>query len=354
MGSIPFQIPNNTTIVPITISSAKTVQLPLASQNPGRFLILKDYLGGCSGTNVLCISTISNDRFENSFKDNLLFSNQPYGAWKFNNDGISEWYLTEVYRNAISTTLYTYKQSNVIMENLYVNLDGSTYFRSNANWPDSQGNTNASTGIGDAAPFTIRDLNLSNAPNFFTNKYMTTVSPIPSSLIYSSFTMEFWLYYTANNPGVILSQLKDPNVISTLGSVNQFAAVSLTTGARFGYFSEPRSTAFIAITTAANQWNHIVIVQQTSTLRGYLNGVLTTTASGRTFVPSSIGFGDTYLCFGQGNVGTTVQTTAGYLFINTLYNGNLGGFRFYTSTFGAAQVLQNYNAYAFRYGLRNI
>jgi hypothetical protein len=356
MGSIPFQIPNNTTIVPITISSAKTVQLPLASQNAGRFLILKDYLGGCSGTNVLCISTISNDRFENSFKDNLLFSNEPYGAWKFNNDGISQWYLSEIYTNAISTTLYTYKQSNIITENLYINWDGSTYDAANSNWPDLQGNVHLSTGLGTATPTTARDLNLSNAPNYGTgqrNKLMRAFTPIAPNLLYSSFTWEYWFYNAPTLDGVLLAQLKNPNVVSTLGSINQY---SLITGnqIRAGYFSEPRSSPFLTISYTANQWNHVVIVQQTSTLSGYLNGVLNTTASGRTYVPSSFGFGDSYLLVGQGNVGTTSGNVAGYLGTSQTCPTTFGAIRFYTSTFGAAQVRQNFNAFALRYGRNNI
>jgi hypothetical protein len=98
---IPRSIPDSSFIVPInTYSSIKTFTLPVVSTNPGRLLVLKDYLG-YAGSNSIRLSTIGLDRIERSSVSSMTLSNA-YGAWWFQNDGITNWFLTSAYLNSLS------------------------------------------------------------------------------------------------------------------------------------------------------------------------------------------------------------------------------------------------------------
>jgi hypothetical protein len=97
----PRSIPSNVFLVPInTYSTIKTFTLPVVSTNPGRLLVLKDYLG-YAGSNNIRLSTIGLDRIERSGVSSMALSNA-YGAWWFQNDGMTNWFLTSAYLNSLS------------------------------------------------------------------------------------------------------------------------------------------------------------------------------------------------------------------------------------------------------------
>ncbi len=99
--TVPRFIPNTAYIVPIsTYSTIKTLTLPVVSTNAGRMLILKDYLG-YAGSNNIFLSTQGLDRIERSNISSLVLSNA-FGAWTFMNDGITNWFLMDAYRNSLS------------------------------------------------------------------------------------------------------------------------------------------------------------------------------------------------------------------------------------------------------------
>lgn len=106
MASQPISIPSNTTVIPINLASnSKTFTLPVISTNAGRVLILKDLYGN-SANSTIKLSTIGLDRIERDGVSSMTLS-QPFGAWTFMNDGISKWFLTDVYKNSFPVALQT-------------------------------------------------------------------------------------------------------------------------------------------------------------------------------------------------------------------------------------------------------
>jgi hypothetical protein len=94
-------IPNNAYIIPVnTYSTIKTFTLPVVSTNPGRMIILKDHLG-YAGSNNIYLSTQGLDRIERSNISSMVLSNA-FGAWTFMNDGFTNWFLMDAYRNSLS------------------------------------------------------------------------------------------------------------------------------------------------------------------------------------------------------------------------------------------------------------
>jgi len=97
----PITIPDGTTFVPLNLSSSwKTVTLPVVSTNAGRMLIFKDMFGNAANS-TLRLSSFGLDRIERSNVSSMVLSNT-YGAWTFMNDGLTTWFLTNVYLNSLA------------------------------------------------------------------------------------------------------------------------------------------------------------------------------------------------------------------------------------------------------------
>lgn len=139
---IPRAIPTNAFILPInTFSTIKTFTFPAASSFPGRMLVLKDYLGYAS-TNTIRLSTTGVDTIERSNVSSMILSNN-YGAWWFNNDGVTKWYLTSAYLN---TMVYIGPAASIpaalpYQANLVVDLRGSSYSAGGSTWLNSVDNS---------------------------------------------------------------------------------------------------------------------------------------------------------------------------------------------------------------------
>lgn len=98
--TVPRTIPTNSFLLPInTFSTVKTITLPIVSTNPGRVLILKDYLG-YAASNTIRLSTVGLDRIERSSVSSMVLSNS-YAAYWFVNDGMTNWFLTDAYLNTL-------------------------------------------------------------------------------------------------------------------------------------------------------------------------------------------------------------------------------------------------------------
>ena len=94
-------IPPNATVIPVNLSSTwKTFTLPVVSTNAGRMLIFKD-LYGASANSTIRLSTIGLDRIERTSVSSMVLS-QAFGAWTFMNDGRTNWFLTDVYKNTFT------------------------------------------------------------------------------------------------------------------------------------------------------------------------------------------------------------------------------------------------------------
>jgi len=98
VDNVPRTIPTSAFLLPInTVSSVKTFTLPIVSTNPGRLLILKDSFG-YAGSNNIFLSTVGLDRIERSNVSSMVLSNN-FGAWWFQNDGRTNWFLADAYLN---------------------------------------------------------------------------------------------------------------------------------------------------------------------------------------------------------------------------------------------------------------
>ena len=98
MSTNPITIPSSAFVIPVNVSSSfKTFTLPVVSTNPGRLLIFKDRFG-TSGISTIRLSTIGLDRIERSNVSSMVLTSA-YGAWWFQNDGITNWFLTDAYLN---------------------------------------------------------------------------------------------------------------------------------------------------------------------------------------------------------------------------------------------------------------
>lgn len=96
----PITIPSNAYIIPVNLSSSwKTFTLPVVSTNAGRMIIFKDMFGNAANS-TLRLSTIGLDRIERSNVSSMALSNS-YGAWTFLNDGLTNWFLMDAYRNSL-------------------------------------------------------------------------------------------------------------------------------------------------------------------------------------------------------------------------------------------------------------
>lgn len=127
--TVPRTIPSSAFLVPInTFSTIKTFTLPVVSTNPGRVLVLKDYLG-YAGSNNIRLSTVGSDRIERSNVSSMTLSNS-YGAYWFQNDGITNWFLTDAYLN----TAGIIQPTPPFLPGLYVKTYANT-----GNIPDSNG-----------------------------------------------------------------------------------------------------------------------------------------------------------------------------------------------------------------------
>jgi hypothetical protein len=175
--SVPRTIPTNAFLVPInTFSTVKTFTLPTVSTNPGRLLILKDYLG-YSGINTIRLSTLGLDRIERSNVSSMTLSNT-YGAWWFQNDGITNWFLTTAYLNSIGIVQPTPPYLPGLWMKNYANT-GSI--------PDSNGPPTASGGSGWGAPLTT---------TFVGGIYAGSNTPGATSVVY--YGNNFGIYPSGN------------------------------------------------------------------------------------------------------------------------------------------------------------
>jgi hypothetical protein len=97
----PITIPTTTFLIPVNLSSShKTFTLPVVSTNSGRLIIFKDMFGNATNSTIR-LSTIGLDRIERSSVSSMTLSNA-YGAWWFQNDGLTNWFLTSAYLNSLS------------------------------------------------------------------------------------------------------------------------------------------------------------------------------------------------------------------------------------------------------------
>jgi len=223
------------------------------------------------------------------------------------------------------------QQSILSKNSLVVNYDFSK----------SPGFTRGATTATNLAGTASGNPTLYNAPTFMnslgfisfngSNQYLATPNlrtyfKTVNSSVQRSFTMSFWFYpITAN--GVLVSEL-DSHVpsggwhASNIEIINGFIKYRIWNG--------PIITS--AISVNLNQWHHIALVYDGTSVKGYLNGILQGTQAGaREIPPTSQNY-----AIGAGE--TTNMGTAAY------GNFHLSQFKLYNLPFTDKEILQDYES----------
>ena len=214
--------------------------------------------------------------------------------------------------------------------NLVVNYDFSK----------STGFTRGATSVTNLAGTASGNATLYNAPIFMnslgfvsfngTNQYLATPNlktyfKAVDASVQKSFTMSFWVYPTLNN-GVLVSELDSHTPsggwhASNIEIINGFIKYRIWNG--------PIVTSSTAVNL--NQWHHVALVYDGTSVKGYLNGVLQGIQAGAREIPTSsqnyaIGAGETT------NMGTSAYGTF-----------HLAQFKIHNLPLSNQEILQEYN-----------
>ncbi len=189
------------------------------------------------------------------------------------------------------------RQSLLPKNNLVVNYDFSK----------STGFTRGGTAVTNLAGTASGNATMYNAPIFInslgyvsfngSNQYLATPNlktyfKNVNATVQKSFTMSFWFYPTANT-GVLVSEL-DSHVPS--GGWHASNVEIINGFIKYRIWNGPIITSSTAVNL--NQWHHIALVYDGTSVRGYLNGVLQGTQAGAREIPPTsqnyaIGAGET-------------------------------------------------------------
>ena len=208
----------------------------------------------------------------------------------------------------------------VVTTAMLLNLDAVSY-TSGSTWTALVGNNYTVTGTLTTA---------SSAVVFDGTAYAQDLTGILSSTMYS-FTLDVWFYAAANATGSIIGEQGQASLGGwqlTLISINSNTiSVGFWTGAVY---------KLSVGSYTPNTWTHVSYSYNASTnaVIGYVNGVSVSTATATKQWPTTV-----YL------------TTGGQTHPNTIFTGRIGAFKVYNSVLSAADIRQNYNALAGRYGL---
>ena len=334
MSALPT--PSNAYIIPVDVrSTSKTVLLPDVASNPGRFLVLKDMYGNANVSSIF-ISTLSNNFFEQS-TSNLFIGNQKFGAWTLTNDGISRWIFTNIYSN----NAYIYKQTSIVTAGLVYSYEGYNYTR--GNWPDNQGPYNMSS-PGAAAPFVSVDNENQNILRFNgTNNFTVSYTPITVPELISTSTYSLWF----KGSGTILTETANPSTF--ISSQARSICGTYGTTLRTGYVAQTGQNVFCGTIYDSSVWNNLQWTLGISTSRQYLNGFSTQTSTNNPLFRKST-VTTFYPVIGMGNPAISFNA----YFSNPQFNGLIGSLRLYSTVLTHAEIIQNYNAEAYRYGLNQL
>ena len=245
---------------------------------------------------------------------------------------------------------------NIVTDGLRLCIDGAniySYSGTGTNWVDLTTNrTNFSLVNGPT-------FDSSNGGNILfdgTNDYGNTT--YNSSLsVSSAHTIECWFYSTGkpvtsiyDGSGTLIraGQVEDcnfqMNFIYDYGAIGYLWFTSTNgnsysqPGGKIGNFYFAGSQNYVA---SANTWNLATATRDGSTIKIYVNGVLSTTTTGAT-LPTN----NSWISYfgGSLSLGRTTTTTA----IN--YQGKIAIARIYARPLTDDEVLQNYNAHKTRFG----
>ena len=213
----------------------------------------------------------------------------------------------------------------VIITNLITSLDAATY-TSGSTWTAAVGNNYSISGT-----VTTNSYAVVFPGNNYT--YAQDLTGILSSTMYS-FTLDVWFYAAANASGSVIGELGQPYLGGWEVTLISIATNTISVGFYTGSFYKLSVGSY-----TANTWTHVSYSYNSSTnaVIGYVNGVYVSTGTATKSWPTSV-----YLTAG----GKAAQSGG--------FPGRIGAFKVYNSVLSAADIKQNYNALASRYGLSQI
>jgi hypothetical protein len=221
--------------------------------------------------------------------------------------------------------------SSIVTANLIVNLDPVSYTASSTSWPATVGNTWSFN----SAP-TIVSTATSSSLSFNGSQYVmdqTGFTTGPAST--NSFTIEVWFFAASDLTNNLLSEMGQSGGPGGGWNVSMMYIAGNVIYAAF-WVGGVHTLSLGSY--SANTWTQACYTYSGTTVTGYRNGASVSSNSATKQYP-----GRGYYCLaGAGNP----------IYSSTVCR--IGGCKIYSSVLSAADVKQNFNAYAPRFGLSTI
>jgi hypothetical protein len=226
------------------------------------------------------------------------------------------------------------QQSFLSKNSLVVNYDlskSSSFTRGGSTVTNIAGTASGNASIVNSPIFinSLGYVSLNGTNQYVVTPNLRTYFKSLDASIQKSFTMSFWVYPTAASGDLIYElDSQTPNSgwnASNIELVNGYVKYRTWNGSHLG----PQVTS--STTVNLNQWHHVAMVYDGTSLKGYLNGVLQGTQTYARVIPTNgqfyaIGAG------GDQNMGTTAYGSF-----------NLAQFKLYQLPFSDSDILQEYN-----------
>ena len=227
----------------------------------------------------------------------------------------------------------------IITANLSMNLDAATY-TSGLTWTDSSSNGKNANIAGAVSTYTVNGYNVIRFNgSAYANAYLgfgTTLDTV------AGYTFDVWAQPAASSTSYTLIGEWQNNTVNSGWTDAQMGFLS-NNRISAGYYSGGVSTATPTPVTAGGTWYNIVF-----TYNGVNNGNLYINGSkvATTGYVTKSNPGGTYLSLGKSDgIGSYLGGVANN------FTGNIGAWKVYNRNLSDADILQNYQALASRYGL---
>jgi len=215
----------------------------------------------------------------------------------------------------------------IVSSGLINNVDAASY-TSGSTWTALVGNNQTIFGSGTTTTPTPGG---QNAIVFNGSGYGLDTTGYSSASI-TNFTMEVWFYAAAS---------VSANMVGNMGQASQggynIAAMSITGNIMYTGFWQGSLYQLNCGSYSANTWTCLCYTYSGTTVTGYVNGIQVNAGTSTRQVPGTDYFG----------VGSAANPYGNF-------TGRIGAYKLYNRALTAAEVRQNYNALAPRFGLASI
>ena len=235
------------------------------------------------------------------------------------------------------TNVYVVDTSPAVTANLSMFLDAATY-TSGTTWTDSSGNGKNANIAGAVSTYTVNGYNVIRFNgSAFANAYLGFGTTLNTS---AGYTFEVWAQPAASSTSYTLLGEWQNNTVDSGWTDAQMGFLS-NNRISAGYYSG--ATAIAPTVTSGGTWYNIVFTYNgVNNGNLYVNGTkVATTGYVAKSNPTS-----TFLSLGK------PDGVGGYIGgVTNNFTGNIGAWRVYNRNLSDADILQNYQALASRYGI---